>query len=323
MLEALGVDELTERVYRAVVRRPGSSISAVAATAGVSPARARASLDRLQAARLVQRLPGRSAGFTATPPDVAINALVNERQHTLDDARLAIPALLAEYRAASARADPTALIEVQSGPSVAAERFRELQATATEELLGFDRMSADESSGMPELEAEAPMLQRGVRCRAIYETAGLTAPSRLPYIRQLVAMGEQARVTPTLPFKLIICDRKVAMLPLVAVGTRTDSLLIIYASTLLDGLVDLFESYWQRGTPISALTASSSPPASLSQRELEVLELLHTGLKDETIARQLGVSMRTTRRRITSLLTALGVGTRFQAGAEAARRGLI
>lgn len=323
MLEALGVDAISERVYRAVLGHPGSSISALATAAGVSPARVRASLDRLQSARLVQRAPGRSAEFTATPPDVAINALVNERQHTLDNARIAIPPLLAEYRAASARADPNALIEVQSGPAIATERFRELQATATEELLGFDRMTADEGSGKPEVEAEAPMLERGVRCRAIYETAALTSPSRLPHIRQLVTMGEQARVTNTLPFKMIIADRKVAMLPLVADGTRTDSLLIVYPSTLLDGLIDLFESYWQRGTPIRALVAQSSSVESLSQEDLAVLELLHTGLKDATIARQLGVSMRTARRRIARVLNALGVETRFQAGAEATRRGLI
>ncbi|GAA1560792.1 helix-turn-helix domain-containing protein [Kribbella sancticallisti] len=323
MLEALGVDGISERVYRALLAHPGSSISALATAAGVSPARVRASLDRLQSARLVQRLPDGSAEFTVTPPDVAITALVNERQHTLDNARLAIQPLLMEYRAASARADPSALIEVQSGPTIAAERFRELQATATQELLGFDRMTAHEESGKPEVEAEAPMLERGVRCRAIYETAALTSPSRLPYIRQLVALGEQAKVTDTLPFKMIIADRKVAMLPLVADGPRTDSLLIVYSSTLLDGLIDLFESYWHRGAPIRALLAQASPVEGLSQEELEVLELLHTGLKDEAIARQLGVSIRTARRRVTSLLNALGVGTRFQAGAEATRRGLI
>jgi DNA-binding NarL/FixJ family response regulator len=54
-----------------------------------------------------------------------------------------------------------------------------------------------------------------------------------------------------------------------------------------------------------------------------VLELLQLGMKDETIARQLGVSLRTVRRRIAALMDDLGVDTRFQAGLEAARRGLI
>jgi DNA-binding NarL/FixJ family response regulator len=54
-----------------------------------------------------------------------------------------------------------------------------------------------------------------------------------------------------------------------------------------------------------------------------VLELLQLGLKDETIARQLGISLRTVRRRIAMVMDEVGATTRFQAGIEAARRGLI
>jgi DNA-binding NarL/FixJ family response regulator len=47
------------------------------------------------------------------------------------------------------------------------------------------------------------------------------------------------------------------------------------------------------------------------------------GAKDETIARQLGVSLRTVRRRVAELMDELGASTRFQAGMEAVRRGLL
>ena len=51
--------------------------------------------------------------------------------------------------------------------------------------------------------------------------------------------------------------------------------------------------------------------------------LLHAGLKDEAIARQLGLSERTLLGRITDLSTRLGATSRFQAGAQAARRGWL
>ena len=38
---------------------------------------------------------------------------------------------------------------------------------------------------------------------------------------------------------------------------------------------------------------------------------------------QLGVSLRTVRRRVADLMDELGAATRFQAGMEAARRGLV
>ena len=50
---------------------------------------------------------------------------------------------------------------------------------------------------------------------------------------------------------------------------------------------------------------------------------LAAGAKDEQIARTLGISLRTVRRRVADLLIELGVDTRFQAGVEAVRRGWL
>ncbi|MDQ1687374.1 MAG: hypothetical protein QOK42_349 [Frankiaceae bacterium] len=46
-------------------------------------------------------------------------------------------------------------------------------------------------------------------------------------------------------------------------------------------------------------------------------------MKDEAIARQLGVSLRTVQRAVQTISLALGVTSRFQLGAEACRRGWI
>ena len=167
------------------------------------------------------------------------------------------------------------------------------------------------------------MLGRGVACRVIYEPAALELPGRLPHLRRLADLGEQARVAPQLPLKMLICDRKRAMLPLASAGDATESVVLVGPSALLGGLVEIFEAYWQRSTPLWSAGRREVGGTGLSEEEYEVLQLLATGLKDEAIARQVGISMRTARRRISSLVATLGVGTRFQAGVEAARRGLL
>jgi len=48
--------------------------------------------------------------------------------------------------------------------------------------------------------------------------------------------------------------------------------------------------------------------------------MLGTGMKDEAVARELGISVRTLGRRMSGLLEALGARTRFQAGLQAGRR---
>ena len=54
-----------------------------------------------------------------------------------------------------------------------------------------------------------------------------------------------------------------------------------------------------------------------------LLRQLAGGAKDEQIARALGLSVRTVRRRVAELLDELGADSRFQAGAEAVRRGWL
>src|SRR5690606_27499715 len=96
---------------------------------------------------------------------------------------------------------------------------------------------------------------------------------------------------------------------------------IIHRSALLDALVALFEALWAAAVPFG-------PPESSDGHEdpdddLLVIRMLAAGLKDQAIARQLGVSTRTASRRVVRVLERLGVTTRFQAGAAAVRQGWI
>jgi DNA-binding CsgD family transcriptional regulator len=318
VLEPLHLGPEDEEVYRALLAAPGSAAGPLARAAGCSVAHARAALARLAEMRLVQRRPGRPVTFVPAPPDVAIASLVNELHSSLDQARLAIPDLLTEYQRGRASAEPGGLVEVLTGPQIGHRRFLEIQSTATEELLILDKPSANPIGGV-DFGGEAPMLRRGVRCRGIYESSLLEVPGRLRYLRRLASLGEQARVSPRLPMRMVICDRRLAMLPLAATAPAGESVALVKPSGLLDALIEMFEDYWQRSHPMWSRRGHEG----ISPAEHETLQLLGTGLKDEAIARQLGVSMRTARRRISALLTRLDASSRFQAGAEAVRRGLV
>jgi DNA-binding NarL/FixJ family response regulator len=78
----------------------------------------------------------------------------------------------------------------------------------------------------------------------------------------------------------------------------------------------LFELLWEQGSPLLP-----EPGAAPSDRGL--LAMLAAGAKDETIARELGISSRTVTRRVGELLDELGARTRFQAGVLAERQGWL
>ena len=87
------------------------------------------------------------------------------------------------------------------------------------------------------------------------------------------------------------------------------------ALTLL--LVGVWETAW----PVPGLAGRPYDAGTGGQRLL--LSQLAGGAKDEQIARAMGLSVRTVRRRVADLLDELGVSSRFQAGAEAVRRGWL
>jgi DNA-binding NarL/FixJ family response regulator len=54
-----------------------------------------------------------------------------------------------------------------------------------------------------------------------------------------------------------------------------------------------------------------------------ILELLASGVTDEVAARRIGISSRTFRRHVATIMDELQADSRFQAGVAAARAGLV
>jgi DNA-binding NarL/FixJ family response regulator len=63
--------------------------------------------------------------------------------------------------------------------------------------------------------------------------------------------------------------------------------------------------------------------AELTHQDVELLRLLAGGLPLDAVARRMGKSERTVRRRVRGICDQLGLGTSIQAVAWAARRGLV
>jgi DNA-binding NarL/FixJ family response regulator len=69
--------------------------------------------------------------------------------------------------------------------------------------------------------------------------------------------------------------------------------------------------------------ASPGLATELSHQDVELLRLLAGGLPLDAVARRMGKSERTVRRRVRGICDQLGLGTPIQAVAWAARRGLV
>ncbi|MDX6431017.1 MAG: hypothetical protein QOE54_3383 [Streptosporangiaceae bacterium] len=140
------------------------------------------------------------------------------------------------------------------------------------------------------------------------------------YLRQLTARGAQVRISASmLPHETIIIDRRVMILAgREAPGGREFT--VTTSPALAGGVHALFRAAWEAATDFDAYLHRDLP--HLDPEGRTILRALGSGLTDETAARQLGVSLRTYRRRVADLMAALEAESRFQAGLRAGRLGL-
>jgi DNA-binding CsgD family transcriptional regulator/sugar-specific transcriptional regulator TrmB len=169
------------------------------------------------------------------------------------------------------------------------------------------------------LHRDSQMLARGVRMRTLYHhTARFNSPSQA-YVDRMSALGGEYRTAHQLVGRVIIFDRELAFM------TNHDDrsgAVVVREPSVVHFLYEVFEQIWSQAQPFSD-AVTDGLEAVAKDLDRTVLRLLATGLKDETIARRLGMSLRTTRKHIADMMQALGAESRFQAGVAVSAAGLL
>lgn len=308
----IGIDALQERVYEALIAAPGVGAAEIARTVGRAPRAVAQALDGLETLGFASHAPGRSRRYIPVPPEIAVEALIAARQEELVQARLWSAELQDRFREQPPRAAPSEAVEVVQGRTAIAQRFQAMQTMAREELLVFDRPPYYLSPGQ-NTRPEARLLAQGVRVKGVYDRDALQSPGQPAALTRSLGEGEEARIVDRLPTKLAIVDRRLAMIHFRLEG-ETGSSLLLRPSPLLDAIVALFDAVWRRALPLNLADDQTVAPPGAPTLDNEIVLLLAAGLKDQAIAHQLGVSLRTVTRRIGRLIESVGADTRFQAG---------
>jgi sugar-specific transcriptional regulator TrmB/DNA-binding CsgD family transcriptional regulator len=323
-LEILGLDGLSESVYRAMLANPDADLDALAEQLGVPGKDVRQALERLVELSLVaERAPGRV--YVPVNPDVALDALlsleqaeISRRERQLLEARAELARLV---RNSDDLVTPAREVRRIDNLDRVVEVLRELFARCYTEALNVLPGDPVPAGALADAaEHDLGILKRGVRFRTLYTRRQLADDAMRDYMHMMREHGAEVRIADTLPHRLVIFDRTVSFLP---VDPRRPSVgaLVVREPAITANLVMLFESLWSGAQDIEEALRSGAPAASELDRS--VLMLISSGVKDEAAARQLGISDRTYRRHVADILVRLGAASRFQAGVEAVRRGWL
>ncbi len=317
---ALGIPPAVDRLYRQVYAGSGMPVDDVARSLMRTREELLAELGTMISAGVVRI---EDDVLHVTPPAESLGVMLAEESRRAHEAatRLealsrALPFLGEGGSRTGAAADALAVdAEVLVGGNVPQTLVRWIEETSGEMLfLRPDQWRMPSESMM--FQATMSAVRAGRVVRAIYPARALEEAPDVLVSR--ARSGEQIRVVPEVHTRLAIVGTARALLP-DPPGVANDRKLIIRQRGLVEMLVAYFDALWDSAAAVPHLDTGDARP---DLRRL-LLTQLAAGSNDEQIARTLGMSLRTVRRRVHGLMSDLGVDTRFAAGVEAVRRGWI
>ncbi|MFF4891295.1 hypothetical protein [Micromonospora chersina] len=201
-------------------------------------------------------------------------------------------------------------IEVVTEPDRFCDLAHRLLDAATEEALVLLAESAPDLSPPPT--TSHPV-------RMICARPLLADPERRERVEATLPAGHRVRVLPALPASLLTVDGA-ALLALPPTGQHRQ--LLVRSPALVALLTQYVEALWRQAIPLAGRPANGTDGAP-TPVQLQILRLAAAGLKDESIARSLGRSVRWVRRHFEVLEERLSATNRLTLGIAAARRGWV
>ncbi|MFC5952951.1 LuxR C-terminal-related transcriptional regulator [Streptomyces pratens] len=318
LLEFLGVSEREDRLYRALLRGESCRPDLPPQGTEKDTTPAEPELTSLVTLGLATRTPG--GAVRPVPPPRAVDALIDGRLRLLREdlegevaQRAVIESLFMERQTP---VPPHSRNGGENDRSITQLHGIAAVREAIDELTFFARAEdlTTEPNGILTKESIAVshpinmrLLRRGVRMRMIMGAAALEHETTLSYMRKLASHGAEVRISHLPIERVIIIDRTAALTPIDPARTSRGALLVREPG-LVATLVTLYERMWEAAEELPG--EDTDMP---SDTERKILAVLRKADKDESAARQLGMSVRTYRKHLAIIMRRLDAANRVEA----------
>ncbi|RSN29144.1 hypothetical protein DMC61_21820 [Amycolatopsis sp. WAC 04169] len=327
MTGALGLTEDEETVYRAMLENPRLGVAGLVELLGWPETRITTVLDGLARLSLVRESLEKPGQQRLVHPEIALNYLLLrheaeliEHARRVSSTRLVVAQLLVDHGERESVVAPSDAVRVM-GRDAIQSRIEKLAAACQTEVVVFAPGGAQPAQSLEVAKPlDSALLSRGVDIRYVYLDSIRNDRATTRYAHWLIEQGAQVRTIPQLPPRMIIYDRRLAVVP-VDPDVADLGAVVLSGIAVVASLYALFEQVWAQASQIGEVPRHQHE--DLTDQEHALLLLLTQGHTDDVVARRLGVSVRTSRRLTSRLLDRLGARSRFQAGALAAERGWI
>ncbi|MDO5504360.1 MAG: hypothetical protein Q4G67_14430, partial [Actinomycetia bacterium] len=239
---------------------------------------------------------------------------LDARRFELSDLREAIRALTASVTRSSLH--QTADLEFIPA-DLAADVLSDLISSAAGEMLRNVTMTVDYGPGLEDerIRDAQQRMADGQVMRTIYPLSVLDSASGRRFVGAWAEAGEEQRFVAEPPSEFLIFG-SVAVFACAEWNEPESDYVVIREPMLIAAFTALHDTVYRSAVALG-------PDGQAHPSETRLIDLMAMGVKDEAIARTLGWSLRTVRRRIAALMDEHGVQTRFQLGAALLAHGRL
>lgn len=304
-------------VYEWSLKTDGFTLDDITRELDFEPEEAKAIVANLLELQLVQSAPKGDARFVPVDPGLASLQVLRMGESDLLKQKLLIEQLRSDFaqlgllfRSSKFGVRFTSSFDIVKGAEAARALVREEAASTSYEVVAMWPGSwrpVEEVAGVESCDIQ--MLKRGVRLRFLFQHAARFDMPTREHAGELIELGAKIRTAGALFGDLLIFDRKVAYLLL---RGEDEGVVVVQEPALVDCLYSCFEYLWSIGKEFD--TRRAEVGAISSDMKREIVTMLISGAKDETVARNLGISVRTCRKHIGQVMQAMGATSRFQLG---------
>ncbi|MFD3650937.1 LuxR C-terminal-related transcriptional regulator [Streptomyces cyaneofuscatus] len=317
------LDEFAVAFYERAIGRGEFDPLRIAEELGALPRHAEHAVGVLRELRLVKPAESRADRLVAVSPEAAQMELLVPLEREILDSRHRLAGFKGQLSAFAAaferqsrtRAEPVVITGDQDEIEL---RLLEAAQSCTTEVLVMQPCVARETR---ELRLARPLvleaLRRGAHGRILYPHTARGDSGTRAHLGELLPAGGQVRTTKEVSDRFLVFDRKTAFIP----SGEDGEIAVVYESTVAAFLAGLHARIWESAVDFDSGAAGYA--GTMEELKATLLSLLASGAKDEVIARRVGMSERTLRRHVATIMQDLSASSRFQAGVLAARTGLV
>lgn len=327
-LSAAELDRTALDVYRVMLRAPEIELEQIADELRLPAERVREAQDELAQHLLVGLSPRASEALRPIAPEVGLRRLIaqaeaelRQRQLQVDELRQEVGSVLDEYREAR-ESRLSKQMEILTSQDAIVAAIEELSDRASNEMLMLMTGTPTDQDVEESRGREEEVAGKGVRTRLICLESSVDR-NFADDARALAERDIDIRLLPTLPLQMMVYD-DLAVVTAIDPTNPGAGAAVVRVPGIVAGMRALFEAQWALARdPQIEPARRRSDDQGLTSTEAAMLRLLAQGQKDESVARALGTSVRTTRRIVADLSERAGATSRFELAIKATQLGWL